>query len=225
MDDPPVFGYGSLILPTSLIARYADVSSVDPIYEAGITGGPDLIRDDAKRVWKAASIDRLPVTVTGFRRYYSVHSPRGGAMLELIHTGDPDDRVNGVLYYGLTDGQRADVDATETGYDRIAVEPTVKPYPDRETVAERGLAVPDEIEVYARSTDDVRAERARNPTYHARIMAGIDTLADAYGPAVAGRFRADFRTTTDERDYGRADPTAFATVAANDRIGEPGWGQ
>ncbi len=52
--DNAVFGYGSLILPTSLVSRFVDLEEeVDPIYEEEL-GLEDegLVREEAEQAWQ-----------------------------------------------------------------------------------------------------------------------------------------------------------------------------
>lgn len=116
MGNESIFGYGSLILPTSLIGRFKEIETpLSEIYSKELEESDydELIRDEAIEKWEQLkeTLTIIPVKVYGFERYYSVESDRGGTMLEARYTGDSSDFINGVIVQNLTEEQRASVDS------------------------------------------------------------------------------------------------------------------
>jgi len=223
----PMFGYGSLILPTSLVSRF---ESVDPALEAVYSGETDdRVRDDALVKWEERRdrITYVPAKLWGFRRYYTLESERGGMMLETIRTDDPDDWINGVLISGLSEAEERQIAESEAVYEYLTVEdPRLEFYVDPAEID--GVDADDfaEIRIFAsdKSPEAMRADAPRNRVYHDRIRTGIMMIGEMYGAGVAKAFYDDFRATTYETAYDDDDPTAFNTVAENDRLGgEPQW--
>jgi len=226
-----IFGYGSLILPTSLVSRFVDLEqTVDEIYEAdlGCTGqegeesqivdeiynnergleDENLIREEAEEAWKELKedINLLPVKMPGFRRTYSFESSRGGAMLEAEYTDDESDYINGIVVTGLSEEQRKKVDSSEEEYQRIRVPlENVEHYLDDAALREMELELPKHIEIYVAKDEhemfDKKTSRTRNETYHARIMKGIEMLGEIFGEDFAQGFYEDFLESTYERNF------------------------
>lgn len=223
----PLFGYGSLILPTSLISRFEDIeTSIDDVYADRTSG---TVRDDALGRWEQYRdrIVYLPAKISGFRRYYSLESDRGGTMLEVVRTDDPDDWINGVVVFGLNSEETGRIAESEAMYDRLTIrDPVLEPYVDPAQLA--GIDADDlaEIEIFVRDggIDEITATKPRNPIYHDRICAGIRILGEMYGEDIAEAFRDDFRDTTYETAYDSPDGCVFNTVSENDRIqGDTRW--
>lgn len=205
-----VFGYGALILPTSLVSRFVDLEEdVDPIYEEELgLDDEDLTRDEAEQAWHDLQQDLkvLPIKVPGFQRKYSYESPRGGAMLEAEHTGNDEDYINGVLVTGLSEEKKKEIDDSEEGYQRIEVPlDDVEHYLSDEQLNDLDLELPENIEIYVAEEDsehfDDETDRTRNKTYHARILKGIEMLGEMYGEEVAQSFYEDFQDSTYERNF------------------------
>ena len=218
-----LFGYGSLILPTSLVSRFEDLpTDIGAVYDGTTTG---RIRPSAMDAWRRLEdrITYLPAKLYGFRRYYSLESPRGGTMLEIV-PADDDEWINGVAICGLSDPERDAVADTEDGYERRVFEsPPLEWYVDPETT---GVDAPSTLEVFVsqRRPDDIETAQRRNETYHERILLGIELLGETYGADVAAAFYRDFCATTYETAVDADDPTMFNTVAENDRkLGESPW--
>lgn len=218
-----LFGYGSLILPTSLVSRFEDLpTDIGAVYDGTTT---DRIRPSAMDAWRRLEdrITYLPAKLYGFRRYYSLESPRGGTMLEIV-PADDDEWINGVAICGLSDPERDAVADTEDGYERRVFESLpLEWYVDPETA---GVDAPSTLEVFVshRRPDDIETARRRNETYHERILLGIELLGETYGADVAEAFYRDFCATTYETAVDADDPTVFNTVAENDRkLGESPW--
>lgn len=218
----PMFGYGSLILPTSLVSRF---ESVDPALEEVYSGETeDRVRDDALVKWEERRdrITYVPAKLWGFRRYYTLESDRGGMMLETIRTDDPDDWINGVLISGLSADEERQIAKSEAVYEYLTVAgPKLEFYVDPAEIDGVDPADFAEIRIFAsdKSSAAMRADAPRNRVYHDRIRTGIMMIGEMYGADVAKAFYEDFRETTYETAYDDDDPTAFNTVAENDRLG------
>jgi len=241
-----IFGYGSLILPTSLVSRFVDLEqTVDKIYEAdlGRTGqegeesqivddiyknergleDENLIREEAEEAWEnlKEDIDLIPVRVPEFRRTYSFESSRGGTMLEAEYTDDKSDYINGIVVTGLSEEQRKEIDSSEEEYQRIDVpSENIEHYFNDEALKEMELEIPEHIEIYVAKDEhevfDKKTSRTRNETYHARIMKGIKMLGELFGEAVAQEFYEDFLESTYERNF--LTEEKWKTISYNDSI-------
>lgn len=205
-----VFGYGSLILPTSLVSRFVDLEDgVDTIYEDEL-GLEDegLTRNEAEQAWEEVQqdVDILPIKVPGFQRRYSYESHRGGAMLEAEYTGSEEDYINGVLVTGLSEEEKKEIDSTEEGYRRVEVpSEDIEHYLSDNQLDELDVDIPENIEIYVAEEEselfDDQTDRTRNETYHARIMKGIEMLGEMFGEDVAQNFYEDFLDSTYERNF------------------------
>lgn len=219
----PIFGYGSLILPTSLVSRF---ENVDPTLEKIYSGEIDeTVRDDALSKWEERRdrITYVPAKLWGFRRYYALESDRGGMMLETIRTDDPDDWINGVLISGLSEDEERQIAESESVYEYLTVEePRLEFYVDPAEIDGADPADFSAVRIFAsdKSPEAMRADAPRNRVYHSRIRTGIMMIGEMYGADVAKAFYDDFRETTYETAYDADDPTAFNTVAENDRLSE-----
>ena len=198
-----VFGYGSLILPSSLAARQ-DSIDLYRLYET--VSDESLLHWGAVEEWfnlrEEHGVEAVPVKVEGYRRYYSNHSIRGGTMLEAYpHEGE---FINGILYTNLPDHLLERLQASEVGYDEEVV-------PPENITAYRDLDVPDDAKtgvVVNEPATEERVKRPRNELYHQRILYGIQTLEYRFSPKVAAEFRRDFLDTTYEWDDGGWRPIA-----------------
>lgn len=198
MSEYAVFGYGSLILPPSAIARFADLPPIDPVYESGLTlGDAGLVRQEALDAWETRRDDftLIPAKVHGFRREYTYESWRGGAMLEARYTGRDEDMMNGVLISGYSEDEYTDITGSEEGYEEVTLDAE-----DFETYTDTDVRLNHPVTVYGagETSSGSWPTRARNRTYHSRILAGIEMLGDEFGEALADRFREDFIQTTYE---------------------------
>ncbi|MDR5657232.1 hypothetical protein RH831_08565 [Halodesulfurarchaeum sp. HSR-GB] len=222
---PPLFAYGSLILPTSLVSRFEDFdTSIDDVYRGNTNGN---ISGDALKEWQNRK-DRIyyvPAKIWGFRRYYSLESPRGGTMLEVVRTNDSNDWINGVLIFGLSEEEEVQVKKTESVYEFADVrDPKLEFYVD--DVPNVDLADVDRIQLFSKSyeIDKISTKRTRNETYHSRIITGIKMVDEMYDTDFAKQFYDDFRESTFETAYDSEDPREFNTVKENDRLkGDPDW--
>ena len=223
----PIFGYGSLILPTSLISRFENVDpELDDVYEGNTSR---TVRPNALEKWeeRRERIVYAPAKIWGFRRYYSLESDRGGTMLEAVRTDDPDDWINGVVVFGLTAEEEAQIRATETPYDYTGVrDPRLEYYVDPDRIDGYDVTDLSEVRLFANSAEhtDLTAEKPRNRTYHNRIVNGIMMIGEMYGSELATEFYRDFCATTYETAYDSTDASDFNTVAENDEIsGDSSW--
>ncbi|WEL23678.1 hypothetical protein [Candidatus Nanohalovita haloferacivicina] len=200
MGQNSTFGYGSLILPTSVLARFDDdIGPAKPIYDEGKELGDEgLLREEAVEAWeeekdREEGLEFVPVKIPGFRRNYTLEK-YGGTMLEAEHTGDDEDVINGVVIRGLDDEQY-DAIASSEGYGVEEVDPDViQPYVD-------GVDLDTSVTIFTESVDDRSdyfTSRGRQETYHSRILKGIEMMADMHGEDVAEEFRDDFLDNTYE---------------------------
>lgn len=217
----PMFGYGSLILPTSLISRFESFdTTIGDIYQ----GKTDRrIRTDAIAKWEQRRdrITYIPARLQGFRRYYSLESERGETMLEVVQTNNREDWINGVLIFGLSEEEEAKISESEAVYDyKTITDPTLDYYIDPDQITNVDLSSVDAVKIFAKDADvrEISAEKPRNQTYHKRICIGILMIGEMYGGDVAREFYDDFCETTYETAYDSADPSKFNTVAENNGL-------
>lgn len=217
--DCSIFAYGSLIAPFSIVSRTRNLSpTIADIYDDA-TNTP-LVRRTELDAWEEVHnrIDVHPVQVYGFKRCYSMESPRGGTMLDITYTGDEGDFINGTIVGGLTDSELELISQSEGDYDLETFRPpAIESYVEREQSPKREIAVPDEIRTHAYAPDEepTGPKPPKNDVYHTRILAGIGMLGDLYDADLRGRFREDFLRTTDEWDGKRE---VFAPVYETDGI-------
>lgn len=224
---PPIFGYGSLILPTSLVSRFEDLNTnIDDVYQ----GNTDKnIRTDALTKWEERR-DRIlyvPAKIWGFRRYYSLESDRGGTMLEAVRTDDPEDWMNGVLIFGLTAEEEEQIKETESMYNYTDIKsPKLEFYIDNNEVSQVDLANISKVRLFANTNNpsEISTETPRNQTYHSRIITGIMMIGEMYESDLATRFYKDFCESTYETAYDSKDASKFNTVRENDLLeGDSNW--
>jgi len=224
---PPIFGYGSLVLPTSLISRFENLdTALKDIYDRNTDR---YVREDALSRWenRRNRITYVPAKIWGFQRYYSFESERGDMMLEALRTNDADDWINGVLIFGLTPDEEREITQSETGYDYTSVRnPTREYYIDPDKIDTLDGADVSGVQIYTtdKSQKEIIATKPRNQIYHDRIITGIMMIGEMYGEQVAREFYEDFRKTTYETAYDSLDTSEFNTVRENDFIrGESNW--
>ena len=201
MIEEETFGYGSLILPTSVKARYTDeIGPAKPKYEQGLEyEDEDLLRETAEQLWEqdlqeGADFIPIPVKIPGFKRNYTWEK-YGATMLEAEHTGNPDDMINGVILKGLSKDQTEQINSSEDGYNIHEVPPEqIEPYIDN-------IEIENPVTIYTESSDErsnFMTSRTRSNTYHDRIMRGIDMLEEIHGEETINEFRDDFLNHTYE---------------------------
>lgn len=185
-----IFGYGSLILPTSLIHRFERFESdIDNVYSRENY----YIRSDVKKAWEekySHRIEYIPIKLFGFKRYYSLNSIRGGAMLEIFQTNNKNDWINGVLIKGLKDEELNQIHNTEVKYEYTLFDKSQFNYYKNNdyNIKEVGFYKPN------KNLSDIQPDRPKNETYHQRIQKGIQMLDEDIAP----RFAKDYNKSTYE---------------------------
>lgn len=196
-----IFGYGSLIHPRSVIARFSDeIPSIDPVYEKRLRYEENgIIRPEATEVLEESysHLEFKPVKLRGFIRTYTFESERGGAMLETYYTGRDEDLINGVVTSGLNREQYEAINEYESAYDQYVIQP-------------------DEFELYEEASDysinststiylggqgkqsNWETSKVRNQAYHSRILKGIDQLGEIHNRRLRESFWKDFVENTYE---------------------------
>lgn len=223
-DIVPTFGYGTLILPTSIISRFEKIKgrSIYEIYNKNIGYNNDkLIRDEAISKWLEYKdkIKLIPAKLYGFKRFYSKklnHIDR--CVLEAIQTKNKKDWINGILIHGLTKKQKESITKTEKGYkNKVIKNPSIEFYNniDNNVI---GTKHPERIEIFLRDSDEneIKPICPRNQTCHGRIMFGIDMLGEIYSHKLVKKFKEDFEKTTYEVSSRNSDK--FNTVFRNNLI-------
>lgn len=217
----PIFGYGSLILPTSLVSRFEDIdTNIDAIYEGNIDNN---ISADALRKWQERKdrIFYIPAKIYGFRRYYSMESNRGGTMLEAVRTGDSEDWINGVLIFGLEADEEEQIKQSESIYKYSDINnPKLEFYVDNDNVSEIDLNNIKDVRIFAKNNNinNISTQKIRNQTYHSRIITGIMMIGEMYDSDLATQFYKDFCDSTYESAYDSTNASKFNTVRENNTL-------
>lgn len=178
-------------------------------YDNGEFGTDEPGRGKADYLWrklgKEQDIMPVPVKIPGQRGYW-LNSIRGGTML----TADPsvDEWMNGLVYVGVTDGQKDALEADEGDeYDMLEISwdevELYAPGKTRELLEQNGVEEPGEISIFYGDNTSPYVEkttaRARNSVYQEGIETAIENqIAELYGDEIAEEFLADFRDTTYE---------------------------
>lgn len=118
-------------------------------------------------------------------------------MLEAYYTGRPEDVLNGVVIAGLTKEQYEAIQTYESAYDEYTINPSEFNF---------YVDVPEDIEInpctlyLGENSDQTNWEtrKVRHPTYHSRILAGIEQLGEMYTETVSDRFWKEFTDNTYE---------------------------
>lgn len=194
-----IFAYGGLIRPTSIMDHLIDLSPVEPIYEQELTIGDEgLIREDALETWKEQDrIKIIPVKLHGYKRKYNYDSPRSGAMLSAVKTGNNKDWINGTIIVGLPRESIKSMEEMEKGYKKETLNwEEFEPYFDKDEI---DFEEPQSVRVFLEADNDHFKENLeKNQTYHDRIIAGIKILAEKHGEELGREFLRDFLATTYE---------------------------
>jgi hypothetical protein len=195
-----VLGYGSLIRPSS-IAERQDRSWTQAAYSSETDFS---LHPDVSERWDEIRdrITVIPVQLSGFERFYSYETRRGGTMLELI---PGEDIVNGIILTGLTDDEHRAIASYEDGYRQATLtREKFDPYPVHGLEQHQ---IPHRVTVYLPDADRPPAPGSvprKNAIYHRRILQGIqDELGDLFTTTLASRFRSDFLKSTQEAQDGR----------------------
>lgn len=190
-----IFVYGSLILPTSLIARLKNLRySTDQLYESKL----DTIRSEALQEWNRIEhrIEYIPVKLRGYSRYYSLETKRDGCMLEAVRTNRSKDHINGILIRGLSKSEIQKITETENSYDNNTLDPYIISTYHRD---DENKIPESEMTGYTNnSIPDPKANYNKNKKYHRRIVLGISMLRNNYDTQHVKSFYNDFLDTTYE---------------------------
>lgn len=208
-----VFGYGSLILPMSVIGRFDEElgEKTAEIRENG--GGPgeflDFYTEDERRdYWKAFDIHFVPVKIYGLERYYSLEHYEDGNML-VAEEASEEEFINGVAIFPLDEEQFEGITETEKHYKTLEKSSDeIESYIPEERLKEEGLELPDTVKVYVgkEGLEDINrdTERQRLESYHQYVFEGIEVLAERWfddekrKEDLIKHFSRDFRETTFE---------------------------
>lgn len=180
-----VFGYGSLILPTSFVSRFTDYRiKTSQIYSKD----PNKINITAEGIlkWSNTKHRIIPCKLTGFKRYYSYDSKRGGKMLECERTDNKEDFVNGFILTNITDEEFKKMSSIEEGYHKEELKK------DKFTFYAKEPNGNPSINIYLSENINNRNYEKRNRIYHNRIMGGIRFLELKYDDKVRREFLKDF---------------------------------
>ncbi|MFB6292522.1 MAG: hypothetical protein ABEI58_03965 [Candidatus Nanohaloarchaea archaeon] len=215
-DKRSVFGYGSLIMPTSLIQRFDEElrEQAKKILEERDEDTQDELTElntskEALRKLEESSIDFIPAKIYGYRRYYSLEWSESGNQLSVRKTGDEKDFVNGVIATNLSEEQFKKVERSEEPYNSVDVKrKNYDTYPSKTKLDNRGIELPDKATLFVGDMShpaiNPSTDRARNPGYHRAILKGIDVLSDLWYDSDPEReeftreFKNDFLQTTYE---------------------------
>lgn len=205
-----IFGYGSLILPQSVVARFSDeIPSIDPTYQRRLRYEEEgITRAKADQVLNKSysHLEFKPVKLTGFIRTYTFESERGGAMLETYYTGRDKDLINGVVVSGLNQEQYEEINQYESEYDQYVIQPDEF---DLYTEIDN-YHIKSESTVYLGGNSkqsNWKTPRVRNQTYHSRILKGIDKLGEIHNEKLKKSFWKDFVDNTYEHPHINLDIT------------------
>jgi len=212
-----IFGYGSLILPMSVIGRFDEElgRKTREIRENG--GGPGefldfYMKDERKDNWKAYEINFVPVKIYGLERYYSLEHYEGGNMLVAAEASE-EDFINGVAIFPLNEKQFEGITETEKHYKTLEKSrEDIESYIPEKKLEEEGLELPEMVKVYVgrEGLEDINrdTEKTRLESYHQYVFKGIEVLAERWfedekmEKELVEKFSRDFRETTFEKDEG-----------------------
>lgn len=186
LEDNVVFGYGSLILISSILSRFSDFSvDTSDIYSKK-DKNKSYIRLQALINWDDFDIEIIPCYINGFKRSYCLDSHRGGKMLGCTYTGNENDFVNGVLISGLSDKQLDKISSTEDRYQVKQISKKEFSFYDEIPSGKR------DINMYVLKDITNSDFSKRNKIYHNRILAGIDMLKIKYNKKLSTNFYRQF---------------------------------
>lgn len=180
-----LFGYGSLILPTSILSRYYDFNiSTSEIYSKEKFRG--YVRGEALLKLHKSNLKFSYGKIYGYKRKYSFDSKRGGKMLTCQKTGDKRDFVNGIIIENLSDKHLQEITSTESGYRKEKLE-DINYYDTKENEE-------DEVILYLPVEESNKNNyEKRNRIYHNRILVGIKMIQDIKNKKIMREFYKDFQ--------------------------------
>jgi len=213
-----VFGYGSLILPQSVIGRFDEEISrtVDEALEQNDEDRSKIILetylDLDEESWKKYEIDFIPVKIYGFKRFYELEIP-GGNMLTVRKSENETDFVNGVIASGITKEQFMKIKETEKAYNTVKVsKKNIEPYLSDSELQENNIDVPETVYVFVADDENSAVNHStkekRNKYYHQYLLEGTDLLSKELfkttetRKAFSEKFKKDLEQTTYEKDNG-----------------------
>jgi len=213
-----VFGYGSLILPQSVIGRFdEEISrSVDEAVEQSDEDRSKVILETYLELddesWKKYDIDFIPVKIYGFKRFYELEIP-GGNMLTVRKSEDESDFVNGVIASGITKEQFMKIEETEKAYNTVKVsKKNIEPYLTASELQENNLDIPETVYVFVADEESSAVnhdtKEKRNNYYHQYLLEGTDLLSKELFKTTGNRkafskkFKKDLKRTTYEKHDG-----------------------
>ena len=210
-----IFGYGSLILPPSVICRFnrqLRQKLQNLIQQGGYSEKfLDLYTgDEAVRKWRSSELYFVPVKVYGLKRFYSLESSGEGNKLA-AEKSSKDNFINGVIIFPLEQKQAEMISETEEAYDTLKKSKNeIESYIPEEKLREKGIELPGKVEVYV-ATEDVEevnkeTDEKRNEIYHQYIRKGAKLIAEEWFESkkeqnkFQKQFLEDFNRTTFEVD-------------------------
>jgi len=195
-----IFGYGSLILPTSLIMKFENFDE-NTLYDDNTSY---IMFDELLNIWENEYSNRIkyiPVKLHGFKRYYSYNSEHGNNKLEIYKTNNESDYINGVLFNGLTDNEVSKVTEYELRYDFINIDiNNFEKYYKNDNLNSFGNKIG--LYLSEKNLCDINADNPKNEIYHQRIQKGIEMLGNKYSEEIVKEFKIDFYRTTYEANNG-----------------------
>ncbi len=199
-------GFGSLILPTSLMRVDESVGKAKPIYDDNRENGDEgLLRPNAVESWaheekkiredEEDAKDIIPVKIDGLQRRYSLDVEYGGTMLDVER--DEDSWMNAVIVTGLSEEEKEKLDSSEENYETEALDmDNVEPYLEEHNEELEKAFEEGEVQIYI--GDHKVSNRPRNQTYHDRIHRGMEFIGEIYSEELAEEMWQDFKQTTYE---------------------------
>lgn len=210
-----LFGYGSLILPMSVLGRFDEElkNRIDEIRENGGESQEFLnyyMSERPVEKWEASDLNIVPVKIYGLKRSYSLEVYESGNML-VAEEAYEDEYINGVVIFPLDDEKMKKISETEKSYRKVEKSrEDIESYISEEKLEEEGLEIPEKVSVYVAkdSAEEVNKDtkRTRNEAYHQYIVNGIKILAEEWysdkekSEELVENFMEDFRETTFEID-------------------------
>lgn len=208
-----IFGYGSLILPPSVICRFDDNlrKKLQELIQQGGYSKKFLelyTSEEAVSRWKKSNLNFVPVKIYGLKRFYSLESSGKGNKLA-AEKSSKEDWINGVIIFPLDQEQAEMISETEEAYEVIEEsKDEIESYIPQEKLREKGIELPETVKIYV-ATEDVKevnkdTKEKRNCIYHQYIEEGADIIAEKWFESdkeqakFLNQFVQDFNKTTYE---------------------------
>lgn len=222
-----IFGYGSLIMPTSHILRFDEELSQkrEEILEERNEETRDkylklCLSDEAFEKLDKTSLEFIPAKIFGFRRYYSVEWSDLGNQLSVRHTENPNDFVNGVIAVNLSEEEFNAIEETEEPYEKMKVsQEGYETYISEDKLNEKCIELPEEVTVFVGNPGhpaiNPETSRKKNPYYHGLMLKGIDVLADYWyeNSTEKEKFKEQFLSDLEDTTYEMAE-NGWETLAS-----------